>query len=47
VIQKICVADTKATDNCSGAFIRRAINQTSHSRLYQAPAHIAHGSIVE
>jgi len=35
MIQKICVADTKATDNCSGAFVWCAVNQTSHSRLYQ------------
>jgi hypothetical protein len=42
VIQKICVADTKATRNCPGAFIGRAVNQTSHSRLYErARAHRA------
>ena len=36
VIQKIRVADAKATRNCSRAFIRRAVNQTPHSRLYQS-----------
>jgi hypothetical protein len=42
MIQKICVANTKATNNCPGAFIRRAVNQPSHSRLYQrACAHRA------
>jgi hypothetical protein len=35
VIQKICVADTKATRNRARAFIRRTVNQTSHTRLNQ------------
>ena len=37
VIQKICVADAKATYNCSRAFVRRSINQTPDPRLYQSP----------
>ena len=35
MIQKICVADLKATDNRTCALIRRAVNQTPHTRLYQ------------
>jgi len=36
MIQKICVADLKATYHCACAFIRRAVNQTPYARLYQS-----------
>ena len=37
MIQKISVADAKPTRHCACSFIRRAINQTSDSSLYQSP----------
>jgi hypothetical protein len=36
MIQKICVADSKVTYHCACAFIRRAVNQTPYTRLYQS-----------
>ncbi len=34
VVQEICVADAKPAYHCACPFIRRAVNQTSHPRLY-------------
>jgi uncharacterized membrane protein len=36
MIQKICVADSKATYHRACAFIRRAVNQAPYTRLYQS-----------
>src|ERR1043165_6067232 len=36
VIQEIRVADAKATHDCSRSLIRRAVDQTTHTRLYQS-----------
>ena len=36
VVQEVCVADPKAAYHCARAFVRRAVNQPSHARLYQS-----------